>query len=100
PAPDASERRGCLDGAYVPYVHAAASERAAHRRLRHPGSNQETLQEAQNAQAGADGEDREGVGAIPQRSLLVSVAESGYQDNVRSAGESVVVQKLECRLQK
>ena len=41
-------------------------ECAADRRLRHPDGDEEALQETQDAQAGADGEDREVLGALPQ----------------------------------
>ena len=60
----------------------AASERAAHGRLRRAGGDQETLQEAQAAQAERHGEDRAGVGTLSQRGLLVYVAESGHQDRL------------------
>src|SRR5690349_20416872 len=71
-----------MDGTHVSDVHAAASERFADRRLWYSGSDQEALQKAQDAQAGADGENCEGLGALPVGRLLVSVAKPGYQDDV------------------
>ena len=47
------------------------------------------LQKAQDAQAGADGENCEGLGALPVGRLLVSVAKPGYQDDVGPLPPSV-----------
>ena len=40
------------------------------------------LQEAQDAQARSDGEDRKAVGTVPVSGVLVFVAKPGYQDHV------------------
>src|SRR5439155_259101 len=61
----------------------AASECAAHRRFRRAYGNEEVLQEAQAAQAGSDGEDRESVGAVSLRRVLVFVEESRRENDVR-----------------
>ncbi len=52
----------------------------AHGRLRHPSGDQEALQETQTTQAGADAKDRQSMGTLSQRGLLVFVAQPRYQD--------------------
>src|SRR5581483_2745726 len=82
-ASHASEGDWSMDGAHVPDLLFAASECAAHRRLRCTDGRQKALQEAQPAQAKRHGENRKGLGALPVRCLLVYVAQLGYQDAVR-----------------
>src|ERR1700722_12222062 len=69
-----------MDGPHVSHVHAAAPKRSAHGRLWHSGGDQETLQKTQDAQARADGKNRQGMGAVPLCRVLVSVAKSGHQN--------------------
>ncbi len=82
-APHAGERHRCLDRAYVPHVRAAASKCAASGRFRRAYGDEEVLQEAQAAQAGSDGEDRESMGAESLRRVLVFVEESRRENDVR-----------------
>ena len=53
-----------MDGAHVPDVLVAAAKCIAHWRLRRADGAEETLPEAQVAQAEGYGKDRAGVGAL------------------------------------
>jgi len=56
---------------------AEAPKRAAHRRLRNPHGHEKTLPETQDAHAGTDGKDSQGLGTAPQCRLLVSLEKPG-----------------------
>jgi len=71
-----------VDGAHVSDVRAAAPERLAYGRLRYPGRDSQILSQAQDAQTGADGKNREMLGTIPVSRVLVFVAEFGCEDDV------------------
>ena len=71
-----------MDGAHVSDVRAAAPERLAYGRLRYPGRDSQILSQAQDAQTGADGKNREMLGTIPVSRVLVFVAEFGCEDDV------------------
>ena len=71
-----------MDGAHVSDVRAAASQCATDGRLRYPGRDSKTLSQTKNAQTGANGKDREMLGAVPVGRVLVFVAELGCEDDV------------------
>ena len=61
---DIGQRNRGLDGAHVFDVLAAASQCVAYGRLRYPGRDSQTLSQTQDAQTGADGENREMLGTV------------------------------------
>src|SRR5690348_379235 len=71
-----------MDRAHVPDVFVTASRRAAHWRSGDSDGDPQALSKAQVAQTPANGKNREVLGAVPQRGMLVPVAEFGREDDV------------------